>query len=63
MKIKTFWVVTYPSDISTLQDICFEVDAQSIYLQFKGGLDPEDIYSFYTDRRSAETAAKWLMQN
>jgi predicted RNase H-related nuclease YkuK (DUF458 family) len=61
MKLNRIWVVTIPTQSSTLQDICFFVDAVSLAKQFKGGLEPESIYAFYTDKKEAENAAQWFL--
>ena len=57
MKFKTFWVVTKPTPRSTISDICFQVDAESLARQFLGGLEPEEIHAFYTKASEAETDA------
>jgi DNA-binding XRE family transcriptional regulator len=43
MEIKTFWVITKPTEISGLGDICFESTPQRIGLQFLGGLTCGDV--------------------
>ncbi len=57
MKIEKMWVVVRPSPASELGDVCFETDAKGLALQFKGGLDPEDIHAVYTGREEAEKEA------
>jgi len=57
MKLDKFWVVTRPQPLSELGDVCFEIDAKGLALQYKGGLDPEDIHAVYTGRDEAEKEA------
>ena len=57
MKIQTLWVVTKPGPESELGDICFETDANGLALQFLGGLKPDEIHAFYTERKEAEKEA------
>ena len=61
MKVKRIWVVTKPTKISTLEDICFSADMRYLYLQFAGGLEPDNVHAFYTTEKEAKTAAKWLL--
>jgi hypothetical protein len=61
-KITHIWVVTYPSPKSELQDICFEVNLEGLYRQFKGGLKPEDVAGLYTDVDSAQARAIHLLK-
>jgi len=61
MKLTTLWVVTKPTPRSTVADICFEVDAEGLALQFKGGLDPSTIHAFYTGKNEAKKIAAWLI--
>jgi hypothetical protein len=41
MKITKFWVVTEPTDVSTLEDILFDTNIDGLALQLKGGLSIE----------------------
>lgn len=61
MKLGKFWMVTKPKPLSELADICFEIDAKGLALQFKGGLDPEDIHAVYTERGEAEKDARRVL--
>ena len=61
MRIEKFWVVTKPGLVSELGDICFETDAKGLALQFRGGLEPEEIHAIYTDHDSAEKEAKRIL--
>ena len=55
MEIYALWVVTKPTADAELQDICFKTDLpRGLYLQFMGGLEPDEIVGFYTDQKSAE---------
>jgi hypothetical protein len=49
-KISKLWVVTKPTLMSTLEDICFQVDLPNgLYNQFLGGLKPTDIVAFFDE--------------
>lgn len=61
MKLTSIWIVTKPTRVSTVEDICFNTDAPGLALQFKGGLDPESIHAFYTSEQEAKGAAQWLI--
>lgn len=61
MRIEKLWVVARASPMSELGDIRFETDAKGLALQFKGGLDPEEIHALYTSRNEAEREAKRIL--
>ena len=61
MRIEKFWVVTKPGLVSELGDICFETDAKGLALQFRGGLEPEEIHAIYTAHDEAEKEAKRIL--
>lgn len=61
MKIEKFWIVTKPGLVSELGDICFETDAKGLALQFRGGLESEEIHAIYTDNDEAEEEAKRIL--
>ena len=61
MRIEKLWVVVRPSPTSELGDICFQTDAKGLAIQFKGGLDPEDIHALYTSRNEAERDAERIL--
>ena len=61
MKIDKFWVVTKPCPVSELGDICFETDAKGLALQFRGGLEEDEIHALYTSRNEAEKEAKRIL--
>lgn len=52
-----FWIVTKPTEHSTVLDICFNTDAKGLILQGRGGLDPEDILLTTSDEFYALTFA------
>jgi hypothetical protein len=62
MRLDTLWIVTIPTSRSILVDICFGVSYLGLYRQFKGGLEPEQIFGMYTDRKEAEDTAKDLLR-
>lgn len=57
MRIEKFWIVTRPKGSSELGDICFQTDVKGLALQFRGGLDPEDIHAVYTAMNEAQREA------
>ena len=57
-----FFVVTKPTALSTLADICFECTFQGLKVQFLGGLDPDQIFGVYTYQPEAINAAKALLK-
>lgn len=61
MKLGKFWMVTKPHPSSELTDICFEIDAKGLALQYKGGLDPEDIHAVYTSMNEAQREAERIL--
>lgn len=63
MKIDKFWVVTQPRELSELADICFEADVQTLALQFKGGLLPDEIIGLYTESHEAKNTAQKALSN
>ena len=56
-----FWVVTKPSPVSELVDICFECTFARLQLQYLGGLRPADIHGIYTGEGEATRTAMWLL--
>lgn len=61
MKIEKLWVVVRPSRLAELGDVCFETDAAGLALQFKGGLDPEEIHAIYTACNEAQREAERIL--
>lgn len=61
MRIEKFWVVVEPRPASELGDVYFETDAKGLALQFKGGLDPEEIHAVFTARNEAEREAERIL--
>jgi len=61
--IGKFWVVTIPSEHSTLADIFFESDIFSMHLQFLGGLKVDEIDGIYKSKPKALKHAKNLMKS
>lgn len=62
-RLGTFWIVTYPTSNSIIDDIFFECDVFSFALQIRGGLTGEDIYGIYPykDKREAQRDAETLL--
>ena len=63
MKIQTLWVVTEPTSVSELDDICFEADMQRLQLQFAGGLVASEIVATFTTKKEAVKLAKALLKD
>ena len=61
MKLQKLWVVVRPRRPCEIDDICFETDAKGLALQFKGGLDPEDIHALYSSRNEAQREAERIL--
>ena len=61
MRIEKLWVVVRPKPTSELGDICFQTDAKGLALQFKGGLDPEEICALYTSGNEAQREADRIL--
>ena len=55
-----FWVVTKPSPVSELADVCFPCTFERLLLQGQGGLDEDDIRAFRRRSRSAGGGAAAL---
>ena len=58
---KKFWVVTKPTKESELGDICFEADIGRLMLQFRGGLDVDEIVGVYGNESAAKKDAEKLL--
>jgi len=56
-----FWVVTYPSPRSTIEDVCFETDLEGLRNQFLGGLKADDICVIERDGAQARQTACSLL--
>lgn len=61
MRLDKFWLVTRPRASSELADICFQTDIKGLALQFKGGLDPEEIHAVYTSCNEAQREADRIL--
>lgn len=62
-KLETIWIVTKPSDISEMVDICWDTDLQGLARQFVGGLKPEDIVAMFdSESEAVQLADKLLAQ-
>jgi hypothetical protein len=61
--IGNFWVVTYPTDISELIDICFESNVVNMMYQTKGGLNPEEVVGVFKREREAKDFASELLRD
>lgn len=57
-----FWVVTSPTNVSTLGDILFQADVPYMMNQARGGLKESEILGIYEHKIEAERVAKKLLQ-
>ena len=57
-----FWVVTTPTPVSDLGDICFQCDFAQFALQVRGGLNENEIVGIYADQQAAAQEAEHLLQ-
>ena len=57
----TFWVVTKPSRVSELGDICFACTFKQLMNQSRGGLREQDIVGVYADEAEAKRMAIKLL--
>jgi len=56
-----FWVVTKPSPVSTLADICFACTFGGLMNQVRGGLHEDEIVGIYADEDEAKDEALRLL--
>lgn len=54
---KPFYVVTKPTKVSVIDDICFESTFEGLQKQFAGGLKFEDIVGIYDNKDEAKQKA------
>lgn len=58
---KQFWVVTKPTLISTLDDICFVCYFHRFAQQIRGGLEMDQVAGIFTDEQEAKGEAERLL--
>ena len=58
---ETFWVITRPTEVSGLADICFSCTFGQLMLQTRGGLEADDIIGIFADEAEAMELAKNLL--
>ena len=58
----TFWLVTDPTSLSELIDICFATTLRGLELQFRGGLTAAQNLTLFTERAEAEREAGRRLQ-
>jgi hypothetical protein len=56
-----FWVVTRPSRVSELGDICFQCTFKRLMLQTRGGLHEHEIIGIFSDEAEAKRVARKLL--
>ena len=56
------WVVTTPTPLSGLGDICFQCDFAQFALQVRGGLNEKEIVGIYADQQTATHEAEHLLK-
>jgi len=57
----TFWIVTKPTPVSEMGDICFETNMLEFACQVRGGLDDALIHGIYVNQSEAERVARTLL--
>lgn len=71
MEIKRFWVVTKPTEVSTLDDIVFSaylgrkypnVEAYDLANLFRGGLGFDEVEAIFTLKEEAEELGNKLLE-
>lgn len=60
-EVGSFWVVTRPSEISTMEDILFESNVLHFANQIRGGLYEEEVIGLYKDESKAVKTADQLI--
>ena len=58
---ETFWVVTTPSPVSEMADVCFPCTFERLLLQGRGGLHEDEIVGIYAEENEAKKAAMRLL--
>jgi hypothetical protein len=58
---KRFWVVTKPSPVSQMCDICFPCTFEQLMLQVRGGLKEEEVVGIFADEDEAHMTAMELL--
>lgn len=53
-----FWMVTDPTPVSELGDICFQTSLEDLVLQIKGGLDLKENPTIFTAQDDARLEAR-----
>jgi hypothetical protein len=61
MRIQEIWIVTEPTQFSTLEDMCFKLDILHLETQFKGGLSSDQILRVFTKEKEAKTYANFIL--
>jgi hypothetical protein len=56
-----FWVVTKPSPVSAMEDVCFPCTFQRLIDRVRGGLDEEEIVGVFADETEARKEAAELL--
>lgn len=62
-QIGQFWIVTEPTKVSTLADICFECDIGELALQFRGGLEISKIVGVFKNGDDAKRFTNNLLKS
>ncbi len=57
-----FWVVTKPTDVSTLADIWFKSNPNHYANQIRGGLKEDEVAGFYNSEADATEVANKLLE-
>jgi hypothetical protein len=57
------WIVTMPTSVSELADICFSCTVPKLRDQFLGGLDSDQIVGVYANEATAKRLAVSLLES
>jgi len=60
-RVDAIWIVTRPTQVSTLADIVFQTSVPLLANQFRGGLSPDDIMGVYLNEQEARAVGTSLL--
>ena len=60
-RVDAIWIVTRPTQVSTLADLVFQTSVPLLEKQFRGGLSPDDIMGVYLNEQEARAVGASLL--
>jgi len=60
-RVDSIWIVTRPTQVSTLADIVFQTSVPLLANQFRGGLSADDIMGVYLNEQEARAVGASLL--